>query len=79
PTLAPYMANREIGMDPREGASCSPPARGDPVPTTSQVSLVPEEARDKRPPVPIVPPPETGEQGMREEVQLLPRMVSIHE
>ncbi|XP_019253902.1 PREDICTED: uncharacterized protein LOC109232595 [Nicotiana attenuata] len=31
------------------------------------------------PPAPVVPPSETGEQGMREAVPLLTRMVSIHE
>ncbi|KAH0679692.1 hypothetical protein KY284_020777 [Solanum tuberosum] len=67
------MADREIGMDPREGTSCSPPGqrdrfpseahggspvplvtassaptedRGDAVPPTSPVPLVPEEATD---------------------------------
>jgi len=106
-TLAPDIADREIGMDPREGPSRSPPgqrdrfpseaqggspvplvpaspapieARGDAVPPVSPVPLVPEEATDTGPPVPIVSPPEiSGEQGMREAVQLLTRMVSIHE
>ncbi|XP_049399822.1 uncharacterized protein LOC125863894 [Solanum stenotomum] len=46
----------------------------------SPVPLVPEKATDTGPPVPIVPPPEISrEQGMREAVQLLTRMVSIHE
>ncbi|XP_070049519.1 uncharacterized protein [Nicotiana tomentosiformis] len=48
-------------------------------PPASPVPLVPEAARDTGPPAPIVPPSETGEQGMREAVQLLTRMVSIHE
>jgi len=101
------MADREIGMDPREGTSRSPlgqrdrfpsegqggspvplvpaspapiEARGDAVPPASPVPLVPEEATDTGPPVPIVSPAEiSGEQGMREAVQLLTRMVSIHE
>ncbi|WMV41427.1 hypothetical protein MTR67_034812 [Solanum verrucosum] len=101
------MADGVIGMDPREGMSCSPPgqrgrfpseahggsavplipasstpieARGDAVPPPSLVPLVPEEATDTGPPLPIVPPLEiSGEQGMREAVQLLTRMVSIHE
>ncbi|XP_070032908.1 uncharacterized protein [Nicotiana tomentosiformis] len=38
-----------------------------------------DAARDTGPPAPIVPPSETGEKGMREAVQLLTRMVSIHE
>ena len=77
------MADREIGMDPREGTCRSPPgqrdrfpseayggspvplepassepteARGDAVPPTSPVPLVPEEATDTGPPVPIVSP-----------------------
>ncbi|XP_070038475.1 uncharacterized protein [Nicotiana tomentosiformis] len=54
-------------------------AQGDAVPPASPVPLVPEAARDTGPPAPIVPPSETGEQGMREVVQLLTRMVSIHE
>ncbi|XP_070036414.1 uncharacterized protein [Nicotiana tomentosiformis] len=54
-------------------------AQGDAVPPASPVPLVPEAARDTGPPAPIVPPSETGEQGMREAVQLLTRMVSIHE
>ncbi|KAH0633816.1 hypothetical protein KY284_036602 [Solanum tuberosum] len=55
-------------------------ARGDAVPPASPVPLVLEEATDTGPPVPIVSPPEiSGEQGMREAVQLLTRMVSIHE
>ncbi|WMV32717.1 hypothetical protein MTR67_026102 [Solanum verrucosum] len=55
-------------------------ARGDAVLPASPVPLVPEEATDTGPPVPIVSPPEiSGEQGMREAVQLLTRMVSIHE
>ncbi|WMV50731.1 hypothetical protein MTR67_044121, partial [Solanum verrucosum] len=33
-------------------------ARDDAVPPASQVTLVPEEATDTRPPVPIVSPPE---------------------
>ncbi|KAK6803419.1 hypothetical protein RDI58_001203 [Solanum bulbocastanum] len=43
-------------------------ARGDAILLTSLVLLVPEKARDTEPPVPIVPPPETGEQGLREVV-----------
>ncbi|XP_070049959.1 uncharacterized protein [Nicotiana tomentosiformis] len=54
-------------------------AQGDAVPPASPVPLVPEAARDTGPPTPIVPLSETGEQGMREVVQLLTRMVSIHE
>ncbi|XP_070049534.1 uncharacterized protein [Nicotiana tomentosiformis] len=54
-------------------------AQGDAVPPASLVPLVPEAARDAGPPAPIVPPSETGEQGMREAIQLLTRMVSIHE
>uniref|UniRef100_M1DD63 Uncharacterized protein n=1 Tax=Solanum tuberosum TaxID=4113 RepID=M1DD63_SOLTU len=104
--LAPEMAHREIGIDPTEGTSCSPPgqkdrfpskahsespvplvlasskpvdARRDAVPTASPVPLVLEKARDTGPPVPIVPPLETGEWGMREAIQLFTRMVSIHE
>ncbi|KAG5611570.1 hypothetical protein H5410_022851, partial [Solanum commersonii] len=64
-TLAPDMADREIGMDPREGTSRSPSvplvpasptpikARGDAVPPASPIPLVPEEATNIRPPVPI--------------------------
>ncbi|KAH0673684.1 hypothetical protein KY284_024771 [Solanum tuberosum] len=106
-TLSSNMADREIGLDPREGTSRSPlgqrdrfpleaqggspvplvPAsstsiesRGDAVAPALPVPLVPEEAMDTGPPVPIVSPPEiSGEQGMREAVQLLTRMVSIHE
>ncbi|KAK4733947.1 hypothetical protein R3W88_008208 [Solanum pinnatisectum] len=52
-------------------------ARGDAVPPTSPVQLVPEEATDTGPVVPILPPPETGEYRMREVVQLLTKMVSI--
>ncbi|WMV08302.1 hypothetical protein MTR67_001687 [Solanum verrucosum] len=106
-TLALDMADLEIGMDPREGTSHSPPgqrdifasethggspialvltsptpveARGYAVPLASAIPLVPEEAMDIGPPVPIVPSPEiSGEQGMREALQLLTRMVSIHE
>src|SRR5688572_8583058 len=100
------MAQREIGMDPGESSSRSPPgqrdrfpleahsespvpqvsaspalvrAPGDAVPPASPIPLVPEAARGTEPPTPVVPPPETGEQGMREAVQLLTRMVSIHE
>ncbi|WMV19146.1 hypothetical protein MTR67_012531 [Solanum verrucosum] len=55
-------------------------ARRDAVPSTSPVPLVHEEAIDTGPPVPVVSPLEiSGEQGMREAVQLLTRMVSIHE
>ncbi|KAK4723997.1 hypothetical protein R3W88_026776 [Solanum pinnatisectum] len=54
-------------------------ARGDAVPPALLVSLVLEEARETRPPVPIVPSRETGEQWMREAVQLLTRMIFIHE
>ncbi|KAH0706240.1 hypothetical protein KY285_010744 [Solanum tuberosum] len=83
-TLASDMADREIGMDPREVTSRSPPgqrdrfpseahggspvplvhassaptAQGDAVPPTSPVPLVPEEATDTGPPVPIVSPAE---------------------
>ncbi|WMV49883.1 hypothetical protein MTR67_043268, partial [Solanum verrucosum] len=60
----------------------SPPpvkARGDAVPPTSPVPLVPKETWYTGPPVPIVPPPETREQGMRVAVQCWTRMVSIHE
>ncbi|XP_070017120.1 uncharacterized protein [Nicotiana sylvestris] len=105
-TYAQEMAQREIGMDPGEGTSHSPPgqrdrflleahseflvplvsasparvgAPGDAVPPASLVPLVPMAARDTGPPVPVVLPSETGEQGMREAVQLLTRMVSIHE
>ncbi|KAK4718172.1 hypothetical protein R3W88_016510 [Solanum pinnatisectum] len=41
-------------------------SRRDVVPLASPVPLVPAEARDTGSSVPIVPPPETGEQGMRE-------------
>ncbi|XP_070002054.1 uncharacterized protein [Nicotiana sylvestris] len=91
-TYAQEMAHREIGMDPGEGTSHSPPGQGDRFPLeahsespgdavlpTSPVPLVPEADRDTGPPAPIVPPSETGEQMMREAVQLLTRMVSIHE
>ncbi|XP_075107668.1 uncharacterized protein LOC107769422 isoform X3 [Nicotiana tabacum] len=105
-TYAQEMAQREIGMDPGEGTSRSPPgqrdrfpleahsespvplvsaspalvgAQRDAVPPALPVPLVPEAARDTGPPAPIVPPSETGEQGMREAVQLLTRIVSIHE
>ncbi|KAG5586286.1 hypothetical protein H5410_046720 [Solanum commersonii] len=80
------MADREIGMDSRKGTSRSPPGQRDRfsseahVPPASPVPLVPEEATDTRPPVPIVSPPEiSGQQGIREVVQLLTRMASIHE
>ncbi|WMV46435.1 hypothetical protein MTR67_039820 [Solanum verrucosum] len=50
-------------------------ARGDAVPLVSPVPLVPDEATNTGPPIPIVPPPEiSGEQGIREAVQLLTRM-----
>ncbi|KAK6786320.1 hypothetical protein RDI58_014845 [Solanum bulbocastanum] len=54
-------------------------AQGDALPDDSSVSLVLEEVRKKRSLVIVVPPPKTGEQGMREEVQLLTKMVSINE
>ncbi|KAG5572214.1 hypothetical protein H5410_061980 [Solanum commersonii] len=51
-------------------------AQGDALPPTSPVPLVPEEATDIGPPVPIVPPPEIfREQGTREAVQLLTKMI----
>uniref|UniRef100_A0A1U7W8U7 RNA-directed DNA polymerase n=1 Tax=Nicotiana sylvestris TaxID=4096 RepID=A0A1U7W8U7_NICSY len=91
-TYAQEMAQREIGMNPREGTSRSPPGQrdrfpleahnespGDAVAPASLVILVPEAARDTGPLAPVVPPSETGEQGMREAVQLLTRIVSIHE
>ncbi|WMV08110.1 hypothetical protein MTR67_001495 [Solanum verrucosum] len=43
-------------------------AREDTIPLGSPIPLVPEEARDTKPPVPIVLPPQTREQGMREVV-----------
>nr|XP_009792105.1 PREDICTED: uncharacterized protein LOC104239226 [Nicotiana sylvestris] len=100
------MVQREIGMNPGEGTSRSPPgqrdrfpleahseslvplvsafpalvgAQGKVVASASPVILVPEAARDTGPLAPVVPPSEIGEQGMREVVQLLTRMVSIHE
>ncbi|WMV36730.1 hypothetical protein MTR67_030115, partial [Solanum verrucosum] len=67
-TLALNMTYREIDIDLRE------------VPPASLVSLVPKEVTDTGPLVHIVSPPEiSGEQGMREAVQLLTRMVSIYE
>ncbi|KAK4718174.1 hypothetical protein R3W88_016512 [Solanum pinnatisectum] len=51
-------------------------AQIDAVPPALPVPLVPEVARDTTPLVPIVPPPETMEQGMREAVQLLTRMTT---
>ena len=79
------MADREIGMDPREGTSISPPSQRDRFPSEAQggspiplvpvspapidargnavlpalpIPLVPEEATDTGPPVPIVSPAE---------------------
>ncbi|WMV09143.1 hypothetical protein MTR67_002528 [Solanum verrucosum] len=105
--LAPDMADREIGMDSRDGTNRSPPgqidrfpskahggspvplvpasptpieARVDAVPPASRVPLVPEKATDTGPSIPIVSPAEiSGEQGMREAVQLLTRIITIHE
>nr|XP_009757619.1 PREDICTED: uncharacterized protein LOC104210416 [Nicotiana sylvestris] len=54
-------------------------AQGDVVAPASPVISVPEAARDTGPLAPVVLPSETGEQGVREAVQLLTRMVSIHE
>ncbi|KAH0676186.1 hypothetical protein KY285_023987 [Solanum tuberosum] len=67
-TLAPDMADREIGMDPREGTRRSPPGQRDRFPSEAQgvspvplvtASLTPIEARGDAvslsSPVPLVP------------------------
>ncbi|KAH0693129.1 hypothetical protein KY285_020226 [Solanum tuberosum] len=67
-TLAPDMADREIGMDPREGTSRSPPGQRDRFPSEAQggspiplvpVSPAPIEAQGDAVllalPVPLVP------------------------
>ncbi|WMV54677.1 hypothetical protein MTR67_048062, partial [Solanum verrucosum] len=67
-----YTSFRYGRLRDRYGSKESTPA--------SQVPLVPEEAIGTGPAVPIVSPLEiSGGQGMREAVQLLTRMVSIHE
>ncbi|WMV40908.1 hypothetical protein MTR67_034293, partial [Solanum verrucosum] len=47
----------------KEASPAPVEARRDAVPPASPVPLVPEEARDTGPPVPIVPPPEIGSRG----------------
>ncbi|KAH0716630.1 hypothetical protein KY285_012661 [Solanum tuberosum] len=70
-------------MDPREGTSRSPPGQRDRFPSEGQggspgplvpASPAPIEARGD-----VVPPASPVPLGMREVVQLLTRMVSIHE
>ncbi|KAG5632065.1 hypothetical protein H5410_003782 [Solanum commersonii] len=66
------MADREIGMDPREGTSHSPSGQNNRYPWEAQgesvVPLIPAsptrveaQEMDTTPLVPIVPPPKSGE------------------